>query len=101
MKTAATNKTTTSSKTTTKTTKTTSPQKKTALQKFTNFFTHDIHVSALKLGISILVLGVIGIGIWQLKVYYRGKILPKVKVAGVKVGGKTPIEAQKNRSKLY
>lgn len=68
---------------------------KTASQKFTNFFTHEIHVSALKLGLSILILGIIIIGIWQLKVFYHGKILPKVKVAGVKVGGLTPMSAKK------
>lgn len=76
-------------------TKTNNQPKKNATQKVTAFFTHEIHVSALKLGLSILILGIIIIGIWQLKVFYHGKILPKVKIAGLKVGGKTPTDARK------
>lgn len=78
-----------------KETKTNNQSNKTASQKVTAFFTHEIHISALKLGLSILILGIIVIGLWQIKVYYHGKILPKVKIAGVKVGGKTPTEAKK------
>lgn len=79
----------------TKTGKMSNSDPKTATEKVSAFFTREIHVSALKLGLGILILGILGIGIWQLAVYYHGKILPKVKIAGVKVGGKTPEEAKK------
>lgn len=47
-----------------------------------------------KIGVAVLILGLFAVGIWRLDNAYQGKILPKVMIAGLKVGGKTPLEAQ-------
>jgi hypothetical protein len=49
---------------------------------------------ALKVGAVILVLAILGVGAWQIKAQTSGKILPRVQIAGLKIGGKTPAQAK-------
>jgi len=48
----------------------------------------------LKVGAVVLVAALLGVGGWRISKAYQGKILPKVQIAGIKVGGKTPAEAK-------
>jgi len=49
---------------------------------------------SIRVGIIVLVLGILALGSWRIAKSQEGKILPKVMVAGLKVGGKTPQEAK-------
>jgi len=51
-------------------------------------------VIALKVGVIVLVLTLLGLGSWRVSAASEGKILPKVTIAGLKVGGKTPTETK-------
>ena len=58
------------------------------------FWTHQKKSLAIKLAGVFLVLAIISGGSWKIAKAYEGKILPKVTIAGLKVGGKTPTEAK-------
>jgi len=60
----------------------------------TTFWTHQKKSLAIKLTAVFLVLTVLAGGSWKIAKAYEGKILPKVTIAGLKVGGKTPAEAK-------
>lgn len=51
-------------------------------------------VLLMKITAAVLILAVLGVGSWRVAKAYEGKILPKVTVAGIKVGGKTPSQAK-------
>jgi len=51
-------------------------------------------VIALKVGVIVLVLSLLSLGSWRVSAASEGKILPKVTIAGLKVGGKTPPQAK-------
>lgn len=48
----------------------------------------------IKITAAILVLALIGVGSWRIANFYHGRIFPNVKVAGVKIGGKTSAQAK-------
>lgn len=48
----------------------------------------------LKISLILLIVGLFGVASWRIAKAYDGKILPKVTVAGINVGGKTPKEAK-------
>jgi len=48
----------------------------------------------LKASAAVLVLAILGVGAWQVNKQTVGKILPRVQIAGLKVGGKTQAEAK-------
>lgn len=48
----------------------------------------------IKISVLLIILGIIGLGAYRVVQINSGKILPKVKIAGIKVGGKTPAEAK-------
>ena len=52
-------------------------------------------VIALKVGVIVLVIALLSLGSWRVSAASEGKILPKVTIAGLKVGGETPSEAKK------
>ena len=56
---------------------------------------HKALYFAVKIFAVVLVLGALVGGTWQVSRAYEGKILPKITIAGIKVGGKTPAEAKK------
>ena len=49
----------------------------------------------IKIGILLIVIGTLGLGSYEIAKANTGKILPRVQIAGIKVGGKTPAEAKK------
>lgn len=60
-----------------------------------NFWTNEKAKSlTLKIGSVLLVLAILGGGSWKIAKSTDGKILPKVTVAGIKVGNYTPAEAK-------
>jgi len=48
----------------------------------------------LKISIILIFIGLLGLGTWRIMEAYKGRIFPKVTVAGIKIGGKTPAEAK-------
>lgn len=60
-----------------------------------NIWTQNLsQIQLIKIVSVVLVLSLIGVGAWRIAKFYTGKIFPNVKVAGVKVGGKTPEQAK-------
>jgi lipoprotein-anchoring transpeptidase ErfK/SrfK len=57
-------------------------------------------ITAIKVSALLIVIGLIGLGAYRVIQINSGKILPKVTIAGLKVGGKTPDEA-KSMVKAY
>lgn len=48
----------------------------------------------IKLSVIVLILALIGVGSWRIFEMTKGKILPRVQIAGLKIGNKTPAEAK-------
>lgn len=65
--------------------------KKTANSFWTNVKNRTL---VIKISSIVLVLALIGLGSWRIAKTTEGKILPKVTVAGIAVGGKTPAQAK-------
>ena len=60
----------------------------------TTFWTLQKKLLAIKLTSVFLVIAILFGGTWKIAKAYEGKILPKVTIAGLKIGGKTPSEAK-------
>lgn len=75
--------------------KNTKIEQKNNLQKDKQVIKKQAFIFALKIFVIVLIIGSIVGGFWGVAKSYEGKIYPKVTIAGLKVGGKTPEEATK------
>lgn len=49
---------------------------------------------AIKISVLLIIVGILGLGAYRIVQINSGKILPKVQIAGISVGGKTPAQAK-------